>query len=126
MCRVLSFFLLVTFGSVAVGQEEPPDYKAYSDLEEFQQILINRSNLKDPFSAHVRNLYSRETASGFQHYCGEINAKNSYGAYNGWKHFFFALPPDGPATVDTYTKELTLNTSTDEIVSMAACKAAYD
>jgi hypothetical protein len=51
------------------------------------------SSLKDPFSVMYRNVkaikvvfpgYEKE----FFYFCGEINAKNSYGGYAGFKPFF--------------------------------------
>ena len=43
-----------------------------------------RTQLKDPASAQFRNVHISE--KGFA--CGEINAKNSYGGYNGFTAFF--------------------------------------
>lgn len=43
------------------------------------------ANLKDPGSAEFRNV--RPTADGL-YLCGEVNAKNSYGGYVGFKKFY--------------------------------------
>lgn len=47
------------------------------------------AQLKDPFSAQFRNLrrHSPHTAG----WCGEVNAKNSFGGYVGWR-LFSAIP----------------------------------
>jgi hypothetical protein len=53
-----------------------------------------RYNLKDPSSAQFRNVvvtqsYHADTgALNGVNVCGEINAKNSFGAYTGFKKFF--------------------------------------
>lgn len=45
------------------------------------------ANFKDPSSAQFRNLYlSKKT---FPTLCGEVNAKNSYGAYVGFRGFIY-------------------------------------
>lgn len=44
-------------------------------------------NLKDADSAKFRNLRFKRDDSGVVTACGEVNAKNSYGAYNGYEPF---------------------------------------
>jgi len=44
--------------------------------------------LKDPFSAQYRNLNRLPSGT----ICGEVNAKNSYGAYTGWSTFRVSKP----------------------------------
>lgn len=46
-----------------------------------------RAGLKDPFSARFRNVYLSDSQIG-PVVCGELNAKNSYGAYVGFRRFF--------------------------------------
>lgn len=65
-------------------------------VDVLRQIFIDYSRLKDPFSARFRNVYSTpHCKSGDsckrKRYCGEINAKNAYGAYIGWT-YFYAVP----------------------------------
>lgn len=45
-----------------------------------------RQNMKDPDSTNFRNVFIREFAGG-RVVCGEVNAKNSYGAYVGFRKF---------------------------------------
>lgn len=52
-----------------------------------------KNNLKDPESAQFRN----ETIIGTSA-CGEVNAKNSYGGYVGFKRYLFAS--NGAAAID--------------------------
>jgi len=45
-----------------------------------------RNLLKDPNSAQIRKVYRNSFGSGFV-YCGEVNGKNAYGGYVGFKPF---------------------------------------
>lgn len=45
------------------------------------------SKLRDPFSAHWRNLRAFHNNDGSVIVCGEVNAKNAYGAYVGFEGF---------------------------------------
>ncbi|MBK5551925.1 hypothetical protein JFU49_16825 [Pseudomonas sp. TH03] len=58
-----------------------------------------KSNLLDPESAQFRNLYtpsvsSKPMPSGAV--CGEVNAKNGYGGYVGFKKFVQSAPGKAP------------------------------
>jgi len=56
------------------------------------------SHLKDPGSAEFRNLYLHNIkASGLSksaYVCGEVNAKNSFGAYVGYTRFYIYIEAD--------------------------------
>lgn len=64
-------------------------FRAYSwfdknnELREMKQVITK--DLKDPASAIFRNI----TSDNYQ-VCGEVNAKNSYGAYIGYKRFTYS------------------------------------
>lgn len=45
-------------------------------------------DLLDPQSAQFRNIYAVSSGNGHDYVCGQINAKNSYGAYTGFKAFY--------------------------------------
>ncbi len=49
-----------------------------------QQTIANQ--LKDPAAAQFRNVNVKDYAGGVL-VCGEVNGKNSYGAYVGFKRF---------------------------------------
>lgn len=49
-----------------------------SDHKEDAIKEVVKGNLKDPQSAQFQNLYG---------YCGEVNSKNSYGGYGGFKKY---------------------------------------
>ena len=59
-----------------------------------------RHGLKDPDSAQFRDLYevpSMRDDSGSRAVCGEVNARNSYGGYVGFRRFLYL--PSGKALV---------------------------
>ena len=66
-------------------------------LASCEQALINSGQgaaanlLKDPSSAQFRNVRT----DGDAYVCGEINVKNSFGAYNGFSEFYAFQTVDG-------------------------------
>lgn len=58
----------------------------------FEQSKPNiGSNLKDPSSVMYRDVKAIKVEyfkKEYTYFCGEVNAKNSYGGYNGYKQFF--------------------------------------
>ncbi|MGH8160036.1 MAG: hypothetical protein ACREPQ_18110 [Rhodanobacter sp.] len=50
-----------------------------------QNVL--RESLKDPESAKFRKLYFSKIG-GVQYLCGEVNARNGMGGYNGYRPFY--------------------------------------
>lgn len=61
--------------------------KGNSEREAVRQALRNLAGgLKDPDSAKFRNVAIKRY-EGLRIVCGEVNAKNSYGAYTGFKKF---------------------------------------
>lgn len=52
-----------------------------------------KEQLKDPFSAKFRNeviFHNSDIESGIG-VCGEVNAKNSYGAYGGFERYYYSF-----------------------------------
>ena len=49
-----------------------------------------KAQLKDPSSAQFRNIYFHRGADGIPMTCGEVNSKNSFGAYGGYQKFVSA------------------------------------
>lgn len=45
------------------------------------------ASLKDPDSAQFRDVFFNETAKGGSVVCGQVNSKNSLGAYTGFQRF---------------------------------------
>lgn len=79
-------FLLVMLGlGLSLGGCGKSEADKAKDAAEMQEIKVNRmarefvsSHLKDPSSAQFRNQIG---------FCGEVNSKNSFGAYTGFKRF---------------------------------------
>jgi hypothetical protein len=74
--------LLLAFAAAAVSPQ--------------QRIVIKtvKAQLKDPASARFKGV--KQTSPG--HWCGWVNAKNSYGGYTGFQVFFWH---DGKAALLT-------------------------
>jgi hypothetical protein len=62
-------------------------YKEASWIEKGQSSV--RSRLKDPASAQFRNSVVKRT-SGTPVVCGEVNSRNSFGGFSGFKRFVSA------------------------------------
>lgn len=69
--------------SLLANDEEKITYEVIDELPAKIYESVTE-NLKDPFSVKFRNL--KISSAGI--HCGEINAKNSYGAYSGFEGFF--------------------------------------
>lgn len=82
--------------------------KGYSSLVAKAKTAITR-DLKDPESAKFRDIgiYKSTTGKGGVSVCGEINAKNSYGAYGGFRRF---LVSDEIAVIEGESGGLTYDT----------------
>lgn len=64
-----------------------------TDLKELRQLLVDHSELRDPFSVEFRRAQST-ARSPLMIFCGQLNAKNANGAYIGWTDFAF-MKSDG-------------------------------
>lgn len=62
-----------------------------------------RSLLKDPDSAKYRNQFLAQIDGGNLMLCGEVNSKNSFGGFTGFKRFIASPNPDAPSIVDGET-----------------------
>lgn len=57
-------------------------YNEKALIEKSKKQVLNQ--LKDPDSAKFRNVFAKDKTL----VCGEVNAKNSYGGYNGFTFFY--------------------------------------
>ena len=76
--------VVVSVGFIVIGisgYRLKQNYDMQSDIEEKRALIT--LGLKDPSSAQFRN----ELMNKSKWLCGEINAKNDYGAYTGFKKF---------------------------------------
>jgi hypothetical protein len=60
-----------------------------SDIDRARKLIS--AQLKDPSSAQYRNEWSKD--GGWV--CGEVNAKNSFGGYIGFRHYTVIWQDDG-------------------------------
>ncbi|WHP05796.1 hypothetical protein QLH32_17610 [Acinetobacter corruptisaponis] len=73
-------------GDVMSSQEEPRNNEEKLDVQILAKRLIKNS-AKDPESVEFRNITSNFTEKFGNVACGEFNAKNGFGGYNGFKRF---------------------------------------
>lgn len=90
MTKKLTFaFLLATFVTAALGDMTDDEQ---THVLQAKRFFIDR--LKDPDSAQFRNLVVRkifkDNGTVLYNVCGEINAKNSFGGYVGFRPFYFS------------------------------------
>lgn len=82
---ILAFLLLLgvasMFSNNKAGNETPSEYQ----MQELSEKMI-KDRLKDPDSAEFRNF--NLGANG--HPCGEVNSKNGFGGYTGFKRYMIA------------------------------------
>jgi len=55
------------------------------------------SSLKDAPTAKFQNRFVSRAGDGLV-YCGEVNARNGFGGYNGYRHFI--VGPNDPVVID--------------------------
>lgn len=88
----VSIFCLVSLPAPAnpSGQRHYLKGSADAKLVTWMQkgIQATRQKLKDPKSAEFRQVYFRKTSLPMT--CGEVNSKNSFGAYGGYQRFISA------------------------------------
>ncbi|MET3761694.1 hypothetical protein [Sphingomonas sp. UYEF23] len=59
-----------------------------------------KAGLKDAESATFRNEFVSGLASGAQMLCGEVNSRNSFGGYTGFKRFIASPNSDAPNMIE--------------------------
>jgi hypothetical protein len=63
--------------------------------------------LKDPDSAKFRNVVVTRLSGGNLMLCGEVNSKNAFGAYTGFKGFIASPNTDAPTIIEGETDGIT-------------------
>lgn len=66
-----------------------PARLSQGELDRAKRLLVQ--GFKDPESAKYRNIRTYRTGMGDDVVCGEVNGKNSFGAYVGYKPFYIRL-----------------------------------
>jgi hypothetical protein len=75
---------------LALAQSVPSTEAEYVAAARVGKLSIT-ADFKDPTSAQWRGLFVSEKAYGYYVLCGEVNGKNSYGAYVGFQPFYAAV-----------------------------------
>lgn len=103
MKKQLLFVIIASLSGCASTATTPtPDSKPAAKSEPVRYLFkttpeltikaeeIVKQQLKDPSSAQFRNAFITTPADDTSQisYCGEVNAKNAYGGYTGFKPFF--------------------------------------
>jgi hypothetical protein len=110
--------IAVLLSAVAIGCSN----ESASENPEIALKRVVAQNLKDPDSAQFRSLYLHKTKK--RHIlCGEVNGKNAFGGYGGFKPFVVVGGPPGATAVERIEFEnascrqlVDIYTSTDTIV----------
>ena len=90
--------LLLIAGIALACAGAPALAQNYGAMVSKAKSAVSR-DFKDPEAAKFRNLgiYKSETGKADPYVCGEVNAKNSFGAYVGYRRFVVV---DGWAEID--------------------------
>jgi flagellar motor protein MotB len=97
MALVMAFMVVQSsFGAVEKSSEKEAVKPSFDQvmIEKAKEAVMN--SLKDPESARFRHVHIKlGDPSSVQ---GEVNAKNSYGAYNGYQKFYVEIDRDNIST----------------------------
>jgi hypothetical protein len=93
MRKIASAVAIIALSGCASQQWTPPPAPApskpysltASDIKTIEGSVAYR--MKDPSSTQFRNVVAVQKADGSVAVCGEVNSKNSFGAYNGFSPF---------------------------------------
>jgi len=103
-----TFQFLLSVALLAVG----PLRAAEFNVEQFtaDAKAAAARNYRDPGSAQFRDTYwirwKSDAGNAIYAMCGEVNAKNAYGAYIGFAPFYVYLFPDGKLSASSTGSEL--------------------
>lgn len=78
---MIELLLVAALAADGYPDAPPVDDAAYAE----EQKAIVAAKLRDPESARFRNL-----SLGLTGMCGEVNGKNAYGGYAGFRRFYVA------------------------------------
>ncbi|WP_278369504.1 hypothetical protein [Vreelandella titanicae] len=82
---ILVVFLVTVKGCISGDDEEPATANRYFEVKALVEQSVEDA-LKDSDSAEFRGFFPGES-NGNVMGCGEVNAKNSFGGYTGFKRY---------------------------------------
>ncbi len=87
--KLIHGFALCLISLQAFAYDGPPWYQVEATAKQMAFAKQKASyNLMDPSAAQFRNMFAISRGMGDDTICGEMNAKNAYGAYTGFKPFY--------------------------------------
>ena len=86
MVRFLTLFLGLAACVPTYQAAVSPDRPSAADVERAKAAVVY--DFFDPDSAQFRNIVGYRVQTGDQIICGEVNAKNRFGAYVGYQGFY--------------------------------------
>lgn len=88
----MALLLMVLGAWPAMGFAGESTWEPMSDETVLRKIFLEKSRLKDPSSIQLRSVkytkFQGKDGTPTTIWCGEVNAKNSYGGYVGFSPFF--------------------------------------
>lgn len=109
----LGLGLLAVLGLTACTAAPEPNPFAHVE-EAVRNVLV------DPASAQFQAITAHPRGGTAETYCGEVNARNRMGGYDGFKRFVF-IPATGEVRIDpAFTDLATAMTAGDDAGAMAA------
>lgn len=82
---ILIVFLVMIKGCISGDDDKPSTSNRYFEVKALIEQSVERA-LKDPDSAEFRGFFPGE-ANGNVMGCGEVNSKNTFGGYTGFKKY---------------------------------------
>ena len=93
---LIAILLIARFG----GDTQANTVVAQNDALSPEQITVMQAQIaelmNDPESARFKNLRAARDSKGMLYVCGEINGRNKFGGYVGYKLFVAAFEADTP------------------------------
>jgi hypothetical protein len=110
---VLAVLLLAAQSGITATPKEAPKSATSGELAIITQAFSEK--LKDPFSMRLKDVRIAGVSV-----CGEVNAKNSYGAYSGYTKFY-GVYLDGGAGGKSAAMILHIDAGSDDTVATQMC-----
>ena len=102
--------ILLTRACSGSSSSDGASNTASSEPDPFAIQVVGEDNvkksLKDPDSADFRSEFASKLSNGALVLCGEVNAKNAFGGYTGFKRFIAGANSTAPVLVEDETTGL--------------------
>lgn len=104
----LLFYAAIFICTPAIVAADDKPWEPVTDEAGLRKIFLDKSKLKDPSSIQLRQLmvsnFQAPDSSPATIWCGQVNAKNSYGGYVGFNPFFASnFKGETDVTIDSKT-----------------------